>query len=1081
VAGQKGETKAEPRINRKSNWSKEKQAFLIEIYESENNGIRGVGPRILKRWRERYKNDNYDGKKLMCQAKKLIQRGWVKPTEVKIRRKEKRHKAPVTQDIIFENNDNIRVKYYTNWLNKYADGNLNTKRRTYPKDKAIIKAVEGIIKTEGRDLKGIMEQIAKLVNGANYLADKWDQRHKAMKRKDSCRKNIRKLWTKLALVRKVGTKNCDEKTIKAIKNLFKIEKNQMTKKWREGKIKELKTLISLYKRKKKNLEKFLKNQTFKDKSKKPNIQEDEIEEIVKNSYDFWNGIWGNTGRSEKDRIKEVLKKTTGSLEMIKPGKRVWKDFLEEEIKDALKKKKNFSSPGVDGITNFWLKELKNKITPAINIDLNRWGEEKEDLDWLSEGRTVLIVKDTEGNMKEPANYRPITCLKTIYKWITSILLKRTDKECERRGILDPNQRGGKKGSWGTVINNRIDYEIIKANRDEKLVMMWVDFTKAFDSIFHKYLKYIITDAIGKSVRRLWKNLVRSWNTKLEINGEKSDKIYFKRGIYQGDSLSPKLFILCVNTLSLALSKEGWGVKCGDRTITHLFYMDDLKLYENKHSRIESQYRLVKKIGEIIGLKPNPKKCGITGTSRNIVYKDPIPKVTKIYNYKYLGIREEKDILIKETIVAVANKYEYELKKIWSSKASSYSKVKETNQKANALVKYIMFNIDIPWDLIITWATKQRVTIRAAGEMKNTTSNAAIHGPRETGYMGIEDLETMYIKAKAAVYLHLINNTTEKDKCCIFKKIEREATEALSRVNIKLTRQNIEYNNRKESTIWNKEDAKIKCKNLIKEACAERWLEERKSQKWAGKLDKETSKYNEYLFWSKNEKLSQPFINDIIEHREDNKAHKANLYRSKLSKDKFCRHCGYENENQQHISVGCGKHLNFYNRRHNKVVKRLAAELIKEYSEEWENININSENVSVRGKYRAGRTEIILEPVYSVEGEFKKPDMIWINHANKYVYILEVGITWDNNLEDKSREKRIKYECLKPILIKNHNGYKVFEKPIIIGALGTINKELVETVEEILPGARPGNHNKILERIQLDVIKETLGITKVFLN
>ena len=42
--------------------------------------------------------------------------------------------------------------------------------------------------------------------------------------------------------------------------------------------------------------------------------------------------------------------------------------------------------------------------------------------WLLEGRTVLIFKG--GDRKDPANYRPITCLPTITKMVTLAIHKR---------------------------------------------------------------------------------------------------------------------------------------------------------------------------------------------------------------------------------------------------------------------------------------------------------------------------------------------------------------------------------------------------------------------------------------------------------------------------------------------------------------------------------------------------------------------------------------------------------------------------------------------------------------------------------
>jgi hypothetical protein len=43
------------------------------------------------------------------------------------------------------------------------------------------------------------------------------------------------------------------------------------------------------------------------------------------------------------------------------------------------------------------------------------------LDWLTTGATILIPKNE--NTERPKNYRPITCLPTIYETIMSIISK----------------------------------------------------------------------------------------------------------------------------------------------------------------------------------------------------------------------------------------------------------------------------------------------------------------------------------------------------------------------------------------------------------------------------------------------------------------------------------------------------------------------------------------------------------------------------------------------------------------------------------------------------------------------------------
>ena len=74
---------------------------------------------------------------------------------------------------------------------------------------------------------------------------------------------------------------------------------------------------------------------------------------------------------------------------------------------------------------------------------------------------------------------------------------------------------------------------------------------------------------------------------MSANGEALGDVRIKRGIFQGDSLSPLLFVLCVVPLTIVLQgmMEGYKLKDGNGKVNHLLFMDDLKLFDKDEAQI----------------------------------------------------------------------------------------------------------------------------------------------------------------------------------------------------------------------------------------------------------------------------------------------------------------------------------------------------------------------------------------------------------------------------------------------------------------------------------------------------------------
>ena len=110
----------------------------------------------------------------------------------------------------------------------------------------------------------------------------------------------------------------------------------------------------------------------------------------------------------------------------------------DKVTKQLRKVKNWKAPGHDAIHGYWLKYLTN-IHPRRACHLQEIFQ-KGPPGWMTLGRTVLVVKDVNKGMI-PANVRPITCLPTVWKLLTSILSEELYEHLSKLNLMPFEQKG----------------------------------------------------------------------------------------------------------------------------------------------------------------------------------------------------------------------------------------------------------------------------------------------------------------------------------------------------------------------------------------------------------------------------------------------------------------------------------------------------------------------------------------------------------------------------------------------------------------------------------------------------------------
>ena len=106
--------------------------------------------------------------------------------------------------------------------------------------------------------------------------------------------------------------------------------------------------------------------------------------------------------------------------------------------------------------------------------------------------------------------------------------------------------------------------------------------------------------------------MKTWRVELTAGGRSLTETKIQRGIFQGDTPSPLLFIIAMMPPNLILRKCTAGYKLGisQEKINHLMYTDDLKLFAKNEKELETLIYAVTIHSQDIGMEFGIEKCAV---------------------------------------------------------------------------------------------------------------------------------------------------------------------------------------------------------------------------------------------------------------------------------------------------------------------------------------------------------------------------------------------------------------------------------------------------------------------------------------
>jgi hypothetical protein len=226
------------------------------------------------------------------------------------------------------------------------------------------------------------------------------------------------------------------------------------------------------------------------------------------------------------------------------------DLHIDEFDEAVKEIKTNTSPGIDGISNRFIKKFWCFFrTPLYNY--TRFCFDRGSLtENFRTAKVRLIPK--KGDPKKISNWRPISLLSCFYKIISRVITRRIRSVSDK--ITCVGQKGYSSQKYGQeVLITLLDTIANVRKRNLTGCIVSLDIKKAFDSLSHNFMNYSLKFFnFGDKIIN-WINTICT-NRKAAIIFDSRTGNFFSldRGNAQGDVISPYIFNICYQILLLKI-------------------------------------------------------------------------------------------------------------------------------------------------------------------------------------------------------------------------------------------------------------------------------------------------------------------------------------------------------------------------------------------------------------------------------------------------------------------------------------------------------------------------------------------------
>ena len=237
---------------------------------------------------------------------------------------------------------------------------------------------------------------------------------------------------------------------------------------------------------------------------------------------------------------------------------------------------NNKTPGNDGLTIEFYKFFWPEIGTLL-VDTLNYAYFQGELSNTQKQAVITLIEKKGKDRRLIKNWRPISLLNVDVKIGSKAIAKRLEKVLP--DIIHYDQNAFVKGRTifdaTRTISDVMDFTKAK---DYKGIITAIDFEKAFDSVNWNFLsKSLESFGFGESFRAWIKTFYSNISSSVTNNGFSTPSFNLKRGVRQGDPLSPSLFIIVLELLAISVRNNNQirGINVDGNELKLVIFADDM--------------------------------------------------------------------------------------------------------------------------------------------------------------------------------------------------------------------------------------------------------------------------------------------------------------------------------------------------------------------------------------------------------------------------------------------------------------------------------------------------------------------------